>query len=374
MQKPLSPSTLKARRVRIALAAISLALAAALALALRARASTEKTPLLIAIRVDQGAVMLALRRELGEFSSLHPRIELEIIEAADSDALDRADLIVMEASRLDPVSGAFAGAATLWYGSSWSLAVNGAWLAGAEARHPTAAAALRAGTANAADFELLLRDAKGAGLDPIAIGNSHGWPWLMWLQHWAAAIGGPEAAARGADDVAVHAAYEELRRWADGGYFARSTMALSWVEGLSPLAAGRAAMALLGPGNITAFSPAARAGLAILPFPRGDAEAAWSIGSGGMLGLGLGLDQAQTGGWPPISKARSAAAKRLLGFLGSHGVTARMAAATGLQFYAVEDKPAARNAPAGSFIPAWLGLAGTPDWDRLMRRFPPPSP
>lgn len=365
---------LKSRRVWIATAAISLALAlaAALAIALRGGASTEKTPLLVAIKIDQSAVMAALQRELGEFSSLHPRIELGIIEAADSDALSRADLIIIEASSIPAGSSPFAGAATLWYGSSWSLAVNGAWLAGAEARHPTAAAALRAGTANAADFELLLRDAKGAGLDPIAIGNSHGWPWLMWLQHWAAATGGPRAATWGADEAAVQAAYGELKRWADAGYFASSTMALSWVEGLSPLAAGRAAMALLGPGNVTAFSPAARAGLTILPFPRGNAEAAWSIGSGGLLGLGPA--QAKAAGAPLVSKARSAAAERLSTYLRSRGVTSRMAAATGLQFNAVDDKPAAGNAQTGSFIPAWLGLAGTQAWDKLLRRFPPPSP
>lgn len=372
MQKSLSPSTHKARRVLIAIAAVILALAAALAIALRSRASAEKTPLLIAIRIDQGAVAAALRREFGEFSSLYPKIELEIFETADSDTLSRADFIIMEASWLAAGSSPFAGAATLWYGSRWSLAVNSTWLAGAETRLPAAAAALRSGTASAAEFKLLLHDAKEAGLDPIAIGNSHGWPWLMWLQHWAAAIGGPEAAASDADEVSVQAAYEELKRWADAGYFASSTMALSWVEGLSPLAAGRAAMALLGPGNITSFPPAARAGLAILPFPRGDAEAAWSIGSGGMLGLGPA--QAKAVGAPQVSKARSAAAERLSTYLRSRGVTSRLAAATGLPFYADEDRPATGNASAGSFIPAWLGLAGTPAWDRLLRRFPPPSP
>lgn len=370
MRKQSSPSRHKAWRVRIAVA-VGLAFAAALALAWRSRAAAERTPLSVAIRLDQGAVDAALRRELGEFSSLYPKIELRPVVAEDSVALAGADLIIMEASRLDPGSGAVLGAATLWYGSSWSLAVNAAWLAGAEARRPAAAAALRAGAASAAEFELLLRDAKDAGLDPIAIGNSHGWPWLMWLQHWAAAIGGPEAASEGADGAALQAAYGALLRWAEAGYFARSTMSLSWVEGLSPLAAGRAAMALLGPGDITAFPTAARTGLALLPFPRGDADAAWSIGSGGMIGLGPA--QADAGG-APLSKARSAAAKRLLGFLRSPGVTTRMAAATGLRFYAAEDRPTAGSAQAGAFIPAWLGLAGTPAWDRLLRRFPPPAP
>jgi hypothetical protein len=232
---------------------------------------------------------------------------------------------------------------------------------------PDAVASLRSGTMDPAGFESMLAAVHGQGLSPITLGNSHGWPFVLWLEFWAAATIGPDTAGSmpplGASPYpSISSAIADLRRWRSLGWFDTAAWPAGWAQGLAPLDEGTAVFAILGEAHFTALSPATRELLEFLPFPRRAGSAPWTVGSAMFLAIPAG-DGVETGGWMDRgdSMARIVAAGTLVRYLSSPGVSGRLAKATGLPFFAWN--PESGRAPI--VIGAWYDMVNTPDFQAL---------
>jgi hypothetical protein len=227
-------------------------------------------------------------------------------------------------------------------------------------------AALRQGRLAPAEFEELLAGVKAAGAVPLTLGNSHRWPFLIWLQHWAAATVGPDAVSSlpsgtAAADAAylerLRPAYAALARWKADGWFDLAAWREGWARGLRPMADGRAAFALLAAPLLTALPEDARRGLEFLPFPgsRGASGQPWSIGSVYVLGVTRGTRR-------PTESAL------LVRYLTSPGVTQVLSRRLGKPFFSWD--PGTGQPPR--VIPDWYGAVNTPQLEVLENAFGAP--
>jgi ABC-type glycerol-3-phosphate transport system substrate-binding protein len=304
---------------------------------------------------------------LSDFQSIFPHIKV-VDEPVDPDSLrgtrlaglDHPADLVTDIGPGAPVAF-WSGPPVLWTGNLWVLAAR----RGVEAKLKDQAAsfeALREGTLSTSDFESLLAEAKSAGLDPITLGNSHGWPFLLWLQHWTAATIGPDAviglpkADAQKDDpwlVRVEPAYRELASWKAKGWFSQAVWKEAWPRGLAPLREGKALFALVSPPLFSALDPATRQDLEFFPFPGSKGgvgqSSPWTIGSVWSIGIRAGC-------------AHPDEAAKLLEYLTSPGITAKLSKQLDRPFFAWKTKPGDESA----VIPDWYGAANTAELERLI--------
>ncbi len=329
---------MKQKTARLSLLSLSLLVLAILILFLiiyisKKRQEEDARPktLLIVHDIDDNVMVRALNTVLTSFSSLYPKISTQLrynSGVADPQAFANADVII--SSHGTTTKNEFLSAATPWSGTLWVLAARTDYLNAAAERQKEAVAALRGGKATPEQFELLLGDAAKEGYTPIAIGNSHRWPFLLWLQLWTAAQKGPKAAetlpppAHGDSSdpySAFRSPYEELLRWKANGWFATSTWTLGWAKGLSLLDKGEAVFGLVSDQHLAAISPKGRSELEYLPFPRRPSDEAWSVGNATFIGVATAVKEKKS-------------AELLVKYLSSPGVTQRLAGMVAKPFFA----------------------------------------
>lgn len=105
------------------------------------------------------------------------------------------------------------------------------------------------------DLLALVKKFKAAGIDPLSMGGSSKWPYLMWLEYLVDRIGGPEVFANivagkkdAWSDPAVLEAAEKIKQLVDAGGFAKGFASVSADTGQAEaqLYTGKAAMLLQG--------------------------------------------------------------------------------------------------------------------------------
>jgi ABC-type glycerol-3-phosphate transport system substrate-binding protein len=312
-----------------------------------------------------------LAEVLSEFSSLNPRMAVRAV-ARDPALLRGPGLAGAAGQGFDAATGtgpvpegAWASPPSPWTGTLWVLAARRDVLDGlAGLEGPIEE--LRQGRLSPAGFEGLLAAVKARKLSPLTLGNSHRWPFLIWLQHWAAATLGPEAVTAlptgtaGADAAyleRLRPAYATLARWKADGWFDAAAWPEGWARGLRPLAEGRALFALVAAPLLTALPEDARKGLEFFPFPgsRGGDAAPWTIGSVYVLGVAKGA-------------RRAGESALLVRFLTSPGVTRTLSRRLGRPFFAWD----AGTGQSPRVIPDWYGAQGTAQLRVLEQAFGAP--
>jgi hypothetical protein len=307
----------------------------------------------------------ALRSLLPRFSSMHGGISVTLRNENQANPLG-ADLMIGPA-HLFPVASEgvredIRYSLLPWSGAVWSLAARKEALDRASASLPAEVEALRQGKASPEEFRRLLDFFTAEGKAPITLGNSHHWPYLLWLQHWVAALSGPESARaiplRPGEDpeagqdpyAALRPAMAELRAWREAGYFNADAWKEGWARGLLPLAQGEAVFALVSDEYLAPITPEARKSLLFLPFPRRTEDGPWTIGSATYLGLLRGRTAPEAG-------------ELLLRFLSSPGITEELSRLTGKPYFSWDPK----SGKVPEVIPAWLEAAATQEFDALSR-------
>ncbi|MEI8095297.1 MAG: hypothetical protein WCG80_13895 [Spirochaetales bacterium] len=293
----------------------------------------------------EGKVLQALTEQLREFESLNPGLRVVLQKNGPS-----ADLALLNRY---PAEDAWRFPLTPWSGSLWVLAAGHQQLERLAAVDPQGVADLRAGKLDAPGFTALLAKAKSLGSAPLTLGNSHLWPFLLWLQVWTAATLGPDSASRLPGTLAppyppFTEAMAELKRWRESGWFDAQAWPLGWAQGVGPLDKGTATFALLSESLLSALSPATRATLEFLPLPHRAGDPTWNLGSAQFLAVSK-------------TSAHSAEAERLVHFLTSPGVTTRLTQATGLPFFAWNTD----NGHSPLVLPDWSTLINQPDVQAL---------
>lgn len=320
----------------------------------------------------------SLQEALKGFQSLYPSVRVDFrstdVRGGPGDAwYDFSDVILRSGP---PGEGGkpFIETPTVWTGTLWLLAARQDVLQGLGSSLPAELAALRAGQSTPEQFIRILTTAKASGLSPITLGNSHRWPFILWLQHWAAAKAGPSTASAlpavppgwqrgdpGAPDPwqRLRPAFEELVSWKNQGWFDQSVWNEGWARGLQPLSNGRALFALISAEQLTALEPSVRSRLEYLRFPTRSGDAVWTIGSASYLGLGPGLREAPG--------AKKDAARLLIRYLSSPGVTGRLSELTGKPFFAWD----AATGRSPQVLAAWSDAALSPAYEALARELDP---
>jgi ABC-type glycerol-3-phosphate transport system substrate-binding protein len=355
-----SPKTRKTI-VIVAVAAACLCIAGAAVLWRVMAQKPEQATLILVHPLAQDGDVRALREVLAEFSSLYPHITVR--ESAKDPSLlrgaglldgagEKADVVV--ATGPVPVGASvWASAPFQWTGTLWVLAARADVLA----KQPDLAGAIKTlkdGTLSPDGFENLLGLLKSRNLVPLTLGNSHRWPFLIWLQHWAAATAGPNAvttlpSGHAEQDKAFLArlapAFHTLAGWKAKGWFSPGAWSQGWAQGLKPLADGSAVFALVSTPFLTAIPAETRQKLEFFPFPgqRGGAMP-WTIGSVFVIGASA-------------SSGKKTEAALLVRYLTSPGVTRILSRGMARPFFSWSADAA--NPP--QVIPDWYGAANTPE-------------
>lgn len=202
-----------------------------------------------------------------------------------------------------------------WGGNLWGLYYH----------EPTIVEALGEVPQRPADLDELLAlfvSVAEAGLRPLAIGASHGWPLTSLVQHLAAAMYGEPAVAREiaaerlpVDGPEIAEVLALLRTWRERGWIADNAAELAWPAGPSEVAGGDAAFTLLN-DQVTTPIPAERRGeIGYLDFP-----GTWAIGSIYYLAR-------------PASQENRRSTSELMRFLLSAGTVDRLERAMKLPFF-----------------------------------------
>jgi len=282
----------------------------------------------------------AVNVELREFASLNPGIRVDVVPSG------AADVALLTNYPSDPAAWVFP--LTPWSGNLWVLAARHDRLDRVAAVAGDDVAALRRGQLEPDRFLELLEKTKASGLTPLTVGNSHQWPFVVWLQMWTAATAGPAAASKfpAAPFTEVRTSLAELRRWRSAGWFDAAAWPLGWAQGLAPLQDGTVLFALLNEQQLTALKPETRAMLEFLRFPRRAADGLWNLGNADFLAVSA-------------STAYPTQAALVVHFLTSPGVTARLARATGRPFFSWTSD----SAPV--VLPDWTSRANDPAFRAL---------
>jgi hypothetical protein len=371
--KPLS----KKVRILLIIAAALLVLGAATGIVLRARArarAMRPITLTLAHDIASQATLEALRTVLGTYSQLYSRTRVVLQKlparaSAESIAAIGADVVVREGIEVAGASP-FLEPPVPWTGNLWVLAARKSYLDEAAKRHSAEVAALRAGQAAPDQFEALLADAAGAGLAPITMGNSYGWPFLLWLQHWAAATSGPSAnrtipsppvvvedlkpGSPSDPYAALRPAFGQLMAWKKKGWFDKEAWTKGWSAGLAPLVDGKAAFALDSSTHLPYAPRVKLAALEYLAFPKRAEDGPWSVGQATFLGVSATTKETE-------------AARQLVRFLSSPGITTKLVELTGRPFFAWDPK----TGKSPTVLPDWSTEGSNYPLDALAKALDP---
>jgi ABC-type glycerol-3-phosphate transport system substrate-binding protein len=364
-------------RRRIVMIAVIAGAAAALSIGgiLLWRALRKPVPVTLTFvhPLNDEAEARVMRDVLADFHSLYPHITVleKVKEPASlrgagltNGAGENADVMVATGPALEG-AGVWAGQPRQWTGTLWVLAARRDVLS-RMGDLSDKFQALREGRMSATGFEELLGQLKSRGTTPLTLGNSHHWPFLIWLQHWAAATVGFQAvrtmpSGKPEQDKAfldrLRPAFTALSRWKAQGWFSSEAWEEGWARGLAPLADGSAVFALVSPLFISAFPAETRLQLDYFPFPgsRNNPHGEWNIGSVYLLGT------------TRVSTRKKDAAI-LERYLTSPGVTAVLSSRLGRPFFSWSFT--ATRAP--EVLPDWYTAANTPEFRILENAFGSP--
>lgn len=335
----------KKGKVVLVLAAFVVLAGGGAAIALVLAGPGTVVPLTFGLGADDPTLAAALLPEMAEFNSLNRGIRA----SASPGSPAAADLLLVPAPPID--AGEARVGPIAWSGMLWTLAARRDILDALESKEPAAVAALRAGEAGLPEMRAVLEAAKAAGFSPITLGNSHGWPLMLWLQTLAVAGTGkdvPLPAATAAPYASLVPAIEELASWRKKGWFDVGAFGKGWAEGLRPLDEGKALFAIISQPQLGALSAKGRASLEYLPLPRASGAPAWTMGSAIYLYI-------------PASAHRPAEAEILLRYLTSPGVTARLSAKASRLFFSWQGTSGA----APSIVDSWYDASNGADFRAL---------
>jgi ABC-type glycerol-3-phosphate transport system substrate-binding protein len=315
----------------------------------------------------------AMRDVLAEFHSLYGYITVQE-KAEDPSAVrgaglangagENADVIVATGPAVEG-DDVWNGRPLQWTGTLWVLAARRDVLV-RMGELSDKFKALREGRMSATGFEELLGQLKSRNVIPLTLGNSHHWPFLIWLQHWAAATAGFQTvqslpSGRPEQDKAfldrLRPAFTELSRWKAQGWFAPKVWEEGWARGLTPLADGSAVFALISPLFLSAFPEETRRQLEYFPFPgsRNGSEGSWNIGSVYVIGAAR-------------TSPKQAEASILIRYLTSPGVTAVLSSRLGRPFFSWSFD----TTRAPEVVSDWYTGANTPEFKVLEDAFGSP--
>ena len=311
---------------------------------------------------NQPGDLNALSQVLSRFHSLYPHITVipkttEQGQTSDGDVVALTNLASVD-------TAAFSGNPVPWTGAVWLLAGRKDILDAAAKDLEMEVRSLREGKSTPETFEKLLSWIADQGWSPITLGNSHRWPFLLWLEHWSAAVSGtqtvnpfplPGIDLTGKDSYALlKPAYNQLMEWKTRGWFAPGMWKEGWARGLTPLDQGKAAFALVSQEYLSPIQPENLSKLEFLPFPRSEGSLPWSVGSATFLMV-------------KNSPMNLKEAELLVHFLTSPGITQELTKLTGKPFFSwkTDDK----EIPL--VIPSWADAAMTKEYENLSKEFDP---
>lgn len=136
------------------------------------------------------------------------------------------------------------------------------------------------------EFEAALGALQNAGVQPIALGSSFGWPATAWLSYLDLRLNGAAkhrallALGRPFDSKDLLPVYETLQKWRDEGRFDPESGAKNWIEAMNAVASGEAAFILLPASVWPRFPNQAGVGFAAVPASPGK----WT-GRGELVGV-----------------------------------------------------------------------------------------
>jgi hypothetical protein len=323
--------------------------------------------------LSQEGDVRTLRQALAEFSSLYQQITVREL-ARDPSLLRGSGLLDGAGEKADVIvatgpapqgSSVWASPPFQWTGTLWVLAARSDVLSKQTDLADTIKW-LREGTLSPEGFESLLGALKSAGMVPLTLGNSHGWPFLIWLQHWAAATVGADAVSALPSGIPekdkeymarLRPVYDALSGWKAKGWFDADVWALGWAQGLKPLADGKAVFALVSTPLLTAIPPEVRQKLEFFPFPgsRAESKTQWTIGSVYVVGVSA-------------SSTHREQAALLVHYLTSPGVTQNLSRAMSRPFFSWN----ADQTRQPEVITDWYTAANTPELGVLEKAFGAP--
>lgn len=239
-----------------------------------------------------------------------------------------------------------------WSGRLWMLGIHTDALQILGSESPQLSSKLQQGDINLAEFETAMQILFSKDITPITLGNSHGWPYVLWLQFVTASMHGGFAAQTfpfvESLPESVIAAKDKLTSWRELGYFNQDVWTRGWAAGLAPLTDGSAALTILNETMLTALPPQHRAEIVFVPFPN-ESSIPWTIGSAHYLGV-------------LRSSRNKRQAQSLVTHLTSPEITARLSRITGRPFFAWQAQDTSTNV-----LDAWIDRANTPELNALAR-------
>ena len=293
----------------------------------------------------------AMEGVLQRFRSLYPEIQLNFSsnESQPSDILILSNPLDLNKSWMDTP--------TPWTGDLWVLAANREHLKSLDTEAQAAVKPLREGKGTPEDFILLLEALKRKGYTPLTLGNSHGWPFIVWLQHWTAARFGPEKARtipNNGESPELDLAFQELATWKEKGWFALEPWNEGWARGLRWLNDGKASLALVSAQHWGPIEASNRSKFEYLAFPRNPDQNLWSVGSVSFLAIN------------PQTR-HPEAARLLVRFLSSPGITSELSQATNRPYFSWDSQT--KMSP--DILPSWADAALSPSYESLKERYRP---
>lgn len=320
----------------------------------------EPVTLDLAVGWSDANELNALDSVLRDFNILYPHIGVVTRHTDDpkvaGDGWYAGADVIIRSGPTTAGSGLFAEPPVAWTGTLWVLAARKEILDSISTELPAEVDALRAGSAAPEIFTNILSRVKAGGFTPITLGNSHRWPFILWLQHWTAATAGPQAVSElpSPPYPALSAAFSDLMRWKRDGWFAESVWNEGWAGGYGPIDTGTAAFALVSARYLSAISQKTRGSLEYLPFPGGSGDDPWSIGQSTYIGIGSDSKDVK-------------AAALLVHYLTSPGITGRLSALSGKPFFAWDE----RTGRYPTVLAGWEEAALTPAYERIKKEFDP---
>ncbi|TVQ27538.1 MAG: hypothetical protein EA383_02375 [Spirochaetaceae bacterium] len=301
----------------------------------------------------------------------HDLMNTDVVHQIGRVLQDYADTnqITIDFDRIDPDAGrsadvrilhhfpndiaAYVEPPTAWSGQLWALGVHSSALGLLEQDQPQLAQGLLQGTLDIDAFETVLHVLHGHGIAPITLGNSHGWPYLLWVQFVTAAVHGSSSVqtfphAESMPET-IEASRQRLSSWREREWFHLGAWPRGWAAGLTPLMDGSAAFSIMNETMLTALPPQNRRNMIFVPFPGSATNDPWTVGSVHYLGV---LTEA--------SNRRTARA--LITYLRTADVTTRLSETTGRPFFSWDT-----GETPPQILDAWIDRANTPELNALAR-------
>lgn len=208
----------------------------------------------------------AVESQIRHFDSISPEWEVQIISDPSGEDLNNPQLFRIDQSY--PADESTPGDRRIfWTGKNWFLAINTAVL--------DDGIILPEAFFDPDELEAFFATLKDQKITPLAIGNSHGWPLALWVQHLEQ--------AGASSDGEIPESWYRLKTWYREGYLEEDTLGEGWSKGVASVVEGNAAMVMINGTMISSIPRNQRKDFEFRNFPRGSAEKPWLIGTGYLL-------------------------------------------------------------------------------------------